>query len=181
MGMMAKMRGLAPAFIITVGALFVLFMVISDSNVLEALGGRTNNVGSVNGEDISYQEFVNAVDQQRENQKKQTGKEVDEQDMEQLRDQVWDALVTQKLLAEQIDKFGITVADEEIKEIILGENPPEFLKQNFIDSTGNFNRQVYEQALFDTRNKEALLQAEEFVRQNRLNEITEFNPCVYKH
>jgi len=170
MGMMAKMRGLAPAFIITVGALFVLFMVISDSNVLEALGGRTNNVGSVNGEGISYQEFVNAVDQQRENQKKQTGKEVDEQDMEQLRDQVWDALVTQKLLAEQIDKFGITVADEEIKEIILGENPPEFLKQNFIDSTGNFNRQVYEQALFDTRNKEALLQAEEFVRQNRLNE-----------
>ena len=167
---MAKMRGLAPAFIITVGALFVLFMVISDSNVLEALGGRTNNVGSVNGEDISYQEFVNAVDQQRENQKKQTGKEVDEQDMEQLRDQVWDALVTQKLLAEQIDKFGITVPDEEIKEIILGENPPEFLKQNFIDSTGNFNRQVYEQALFDPRNKEALLQAEEFVRQNRLNE-----------
>ncbi|OGU83350.1 MAG: hypothetical protein A2254_04700 [Ignavibacteria bacterium RIFOXYA2_FULL_35_9] len=137
---------------------------------MEALGGRTNNVGSVNGEDISYQEFVNAVDQQRENQKKQTGKEVDEQDMEQLRDQVWDALVTQKLLAEQIDKFGITVPDEEIKEIILGENPPEFLKQNFIDSTGNFNRQVYEQALFDPRNKEALLQAEEFVRQNRLNE-----------
>ena len=78
MGMMAKMRGLAPAFIITVGALFVLFMVISDSNVLEALGGRTNNVGSINGEDISYQEFVNAVDQQRENQKKQTGKDVDE-------------------------------------------------------------------------------------------------------
>ncbi|HAB51706.1 MAG TPA: hypothetical protein DCE80_05985, partial [Ignavibacteriales bacterium] len=31
-------------------------------------------------------------------------------------------------------------------------------------------RQVYEQALFDPRNKEALLQAEEFVRQNRLNE-----------
>ena len=167
---MAKMRGLAPAFIITVGALFVLFMVISDSNVMEALGGRTNNVGSVDGEDISYQEFVNAVDQQRENQKKQTGKDVDEENLEQLRDQVWDALVTQKILANEIDKFGITVSDEEIKEIILGDNPPEFLKQNFIDSTGNFNRQVYEQALFDARNKEALLQAEEFVRQNRMNE-----------
>jgi parvulin-like peptidyl-prolyl isomerase len=170
MGMMAKMRGLAPAFIITVGALFVLFMVISDSRILEAIGGKTNNVGSINGEDISYQDFVKAVDQQRENQKKQTGKDVDEQNMEQLRDQVWDALVTQKLLAEQIDKFGITVSDEEVKEIILGENPPQFLKQNFIDSTGNFNRQLYEQALFDPRNKAALVQAEEFVRQNRLNE-----------
>ena len=50
MAMMAKMRSLAPAFIITVGALFVLFMIISDSNVLEALGGRTNYVGSVNGD-----------------------------------------------------------------------------------------------------------------------------------
>lgn len=167
---MAKMRGLAPAFIITVGALFVLFMVISDSRILEALGGKTNNVGSVNGEDISYQEFVKAVDQQRENQKKQTGKDVDEQNLEQLREQVWDALVTQKLLAEQIDKFGITVSDEEIKDIILGENPPDFLKQNFIDSTGKFNRQAYDQAIFDQRNKAALLQAEEYVRQNRLNE-----------
>lgn len=167
---MAKMRGLAPAFIITVGALFVLFMVISDSNVLEALGGKSNNVGSINGEDISYQEFASAVDQQRENQKKQTGKDVDEQNLEQLRDQVWDALVTQKLLAEQIDKLGLIVSEDEIKEVILGENPPEFLKQNFIDSTGNFNRQMYEQALFDPRNKEALVQAEEYVRQNRLNE-----------
>ena len=41
MAMMAKMRSLAPAFILTVGVLFVLFMVISDSNVMEALGGRT--------------------------------------------------------------------------------------------------------------------------------------------
>lgn len=168
--MMAKMRGLAPAFIITVGALFVLFMVISDSNVLEALGGRTNNIGSVNGEDITYQEFVNAVDQQRENQKKQTGKDVDEQNMEQIRDQVWDALVTQKLLAEQIEKLGISVSEDEIREIILGDNPPEFLKQNFIDSLGNFNRQAYEQALFDPRNKTALVQAEDYVRQNRLTE-----------
>lgn len=170
MGMMAKMRGLAPAFIITVGALFVLFMVISDSNVLEALGGSTNNVGSVNGDDISYQEFVNAVEQQRENQKKQTGKDVDEQNMEQIRDQVWDALVTQKLLAEQIEKFGIKVSDEEIKEAILSENPPDFLKQNFIDSLGNFNRQAYEQAIYDPRNKAALVQAEDYIRQNKLNE-----------
>ncbi len=38
-------------------------MVISDSNVLEALGGggRTNNIGSVNGENITYQEFQTAV------------------------------------------------------------------------------------------------------------------------
>lgn len=171
MAMMAKMRSLAPAFILTVGGLFVLFMVISDSNVLQAIGGgRTNNIGSVNGEDITYQEFQAALDQQLENQKKQTGKDLDELQTDQIREQVWDAVITQKIFGQLIKDYGISVSDEEIKDIILGPNPPEFLKQNFIDSLGNFNRQIYEQALFDPQNKAALVQAEGLVRQERLKQ-----------
>ncbi len=172
MAMMAKMRSLAPVFILTVGGLFVLFMVISDSNVLEVIGGgsRTNNIGSVNGENITYQEFQNALDQQIENQKRQTGKEPDEAQVEQIREQVWDAVVTQKIFTQLIEKYEITVSDQEIKDVILGENPPDFLKQNFIDSLGNFNKQLYEQAIFDPQNKQALIQAEELVRQSRLTQ-----------
>ncbi|MGE5860453.1 MAG: peptidylprolyl isomerase [Ignavibacteria bacterium] len=171
MGMMARMRSLAPAFIITVGALFVLFMVISDSNVLEALGGgRSNVIGKINGKEITYQEFNEAVDRQRENQKAQTGKDIDEENMDQVREQVWDAMVTQTLLEEQMEKFGISVSDSEITQIILSDNPPEFLKQNFIDSMGRFNRQLYEQAIFDPQNKAALVNAEDLVRQSKQGE-----------
>ena len=128
-------------------------MIISDSNVLEVLGGgRTNNVGSVNGEDITYQEFQTALDQQIENQKKQTGKDLEEAQIDQIREQVWDAVITQKILSQLIKKYGITVTDQEIKDVILGDNPPDFLKQNFIDSLGNFNKQLYEQAIFDPQN-----------------------------
>jgi len=88
MAMMARMRSLAPAFILSVGVLFVLFMVISDSNVMEALGGRSNDVGSVNGEKISYQEFATDVDRELENMKSQSGKDVDAEQMPQIRDQV---------------------------------------------------------------------------------------------
>ncbi|NCQ18947.1 MAG: hypothetical protein GW805_11550 [Ignavibacteria bacterium] len=167
---MAKMRSLAPAFILSVGVLFVLFMVISDSNVLEALGARSNNVGSVNGKDISYQEFSNFLDRAIENQKAQTGQEIPEENMDQFRDQVWDAIVTQTLTEYQIKKFGIKVTDEEVRDYILGPNPPEFLKKNFIDSTGKFNREMYESALFDARNKKALVEAEEVVRQQLLSQ-----------
>ncbi len=169
MAMMAKMRSLAPAFIITVGVLFVLFMVISDSNVMEALGGRTNNVGSINGVDITYQEFQAALDQQRE-VRRQSGQEVDDEQIDQFRNQVWDFVVSQILIEQQVKRLGITVSDEEIKDIILGDNPPTFLKQNFIDSVGNFNRELYENALFDPQNEQALINAEESVRQFRLNE-----------
>lgn len=170
MPMMARMRSLAPVFIISVGAIFVLFMVISDSNVLEALGGRANYVGKVDGEEISYQDFNNVLERQREQMTKQNGEDLTEEQTLQLRNQVWEALVTQILLKREINKYGITVSDQEVKDIILGDNPPDFLKQNFIDSTGKFNRQLYETALFDPRNKDVLIQAEEGVRQTRLNE-----------
>ncbi len=170
MPMMAKMRSLAPAFIISVGALFVLFMVMSDSNVLEALGGHANYIGKVDGEEISYQDFNNVLERQREQLRKQNGEDLNEEQTLQLRNQVWDAMVTQILLKQEINKYGISVSDQEIKDIILGDNPPDFLKQNFIDSTGKFNRQLYESALFDPRNKDVLIQAEEGVRQTRLNQ-----------
>jgi peptidyl-prolyl cis-trans isomerase D len=170
MPMMAKMRSLAPAFILTVGGLFVLFMVVSDSNVLEALGGgRTNTIGTVNGVDITYPEFLERFEQQREAQQNQTGQDLTEDDIERLRDQVWDAMVTSILFQQMIDEYGLTVSDDEIRDEILGENPPDFLKQNFIDSLGAFNRQLYEEAIFDPRNREPLLQAEEFVRQTKLS------------
>jgi len=170
MAMMAKMRSLAPAFIITVGALFVLFMVISDSNVLEALGGRTNDVGSVNGDAISYQEYQAALERQRESTRQQTGNDIPDEQMDQFRDQVWESLVTEKLITDEVERLGITVSDQEIKDIILGDDPPAFLKQNFIDSLGNFNRAMYEEAIFNPQNEKILLQTEEIVKQSRYRE-----------
>lgn len=170
MGMMARMRDLAPAFIITVGVLFVLFMVIADSQLLENFGGPTQNVGTVNGKDITFQEFSNFVDRAAENQKAQTGQDIELEQMDQFRDQVWDAIVTQTLTEQQIKKFGIVVADQEIRDVIISDNPPEFLRQNFIDSLGRFNREAYETAIFDARNKDALIEAEEVVRQQLLSQ-----------
>lgn len=169
MAMMAKMRNLAPAFIIAVGGIFVLFMVISDSRVLQIFGQRSNDVGSVNGNPISYKQFSTLVEQARQRQKEQTGKDIEEENTDAFNDQIWDALVTQELIKEQIEKFGITVTGEEINDIIFGANPPDFLKRQFIDSLGRFNKQLYETTI-QRQKKEVLLAIEEQVRQTRLQE-----------
>jgi len=169
MAVMAKFRDLAPAFIITVGVLFVLFMIISDSNVLEAIGGRSQNVGSVNGKNISYQEYNNYVDQMME-RSKQMGQEISPENMDQFRDQIWDQLVTLKLSDELLSKYGVIVTDQEVRDMIVGDNPPDFLKSNFIDSLGRFNKEAYLGAIFDKRNAQILVQAEELVRQQLLNQ-----------
>lgn len=165
--MMGKMRSLAPWFILTVGGLFVLFMVLSDSNLASFVGQQRNIIGSINGFDVTYQEFSKTLENAKSIQQQQ-GREIEESQMAIFRDQVWDAVVSQKLLADKIEEFGITVTDEEVQDVLLGPNPPADLRQSFIDSTGNFNREMYETALFDPRNKEILLQLEDRVRQEKM-------------
>ncbi|MBK8945241.1 MAG: peptidylprolyl isomerase [Ignavibacteriae bacterium] len=165
MGMMARMRSLAPWFIITVGGLFVLFMVLSDSRVSDIIATRSNDVGSINGISVSYQEYSNLIEQYRKDQQQRTGQEIPETQMDAFRDQVWENLVSQKLIDEKIKELGITVTDQEILDIIQGPNPPQIITQYFVDSTGKFNRQAYDQAIYDPQNKEAMVQTENIVRQ----------------
>ncbi len=170
MGMMAKMRSLAPWFIITVGGLFVLFMVLSDSQIVNIMGQRSNNIGYVNGEPITYQQFSNYLDVARQQQQTQSGQDLDETQMEMLRDEVWKAFINQLLINEKIDDYGIVVTDEEVRNQILGPNPPAFLRQSFLDSNGVFNRQAYEAALRNPQNEQAVIQAEDRVRQQKIQE-----------
>ncbi|MGD8780399.1 MAG: peptidylprolyl isomerase [Ignavibacteria bacterium] len=170
MGMMAKMRSLAPWFIITVGGLFVLFMVLSDARISDVIGRRSNYVGTINGYEVSYQEYSRYVETARQNQVAQTGQEIDESQMDLFRDQVWDIIVNQRLVEEKIEELGISVTPDEIRDVLLGDNPPQFLINNFIDSTGAFNRQAYEAALFNPSNKEILVQLEEQVSQQKIQE-----------
>ncbi len=169
MGMMARMRNLAPWFIISVGGIFILYMALMDTKVMEIFGARSNNVGSINGRDVTYQEYAAAIERYRENQQRQ-GMQIDENQMESVREQTWEALVTQILLEQKIEEFGIKVTDQELVDIITGPNPPQFLTQYFTDSLGNFNRQAYDAAIRDRRNSSAMVQAEEVLRQQLLQE-----------
>ncbi|MBN1299614.1 MAG: peptidylprolyl isomerase, partial [Melioribacteraceae bacterium] len=163
-----RMRSLAPWFIITVGGLFVLFMVLSDSRITDIITQRSNNIGSVNGEDITYQEFTNVLEQYRQFQVNQTGQEIPENQMEMLRENAWQLLVNQRLLRMKIDELGLTVTDEEVREALLGPNPPASVTQYFVDSTGSFNREAYEAAIYNPQNKQAMIQVEEQVRDELL-------------
>jgi peptidyl-prolyl cis-trans isomerase D len=175
MGMMARMRSLAPWFIILVGGLFVLFMVLSDSKLSNIVTAKSNNVGSINGKEISYQEYSNLVEQYRKEQAQRSGQEIPETQMDAFRDQVWESLVSQKLIEEKVKQLGLTVTDQEIADVIQGPNPPQIITQYFVDSTGKFNRQAYDRAIYDPQNKKNMVQVEEMVRQQLLQQkLTSF-------
>ncbi|MFM7773716.1 MAG: SurA N-terminal domain-containing protein, partial [Candidatus Kapaibacterium sp.] len=150
---MHRIRTLSPVIITTVMVLFLLLMVKPD-NLEETIntikrGGGNASVGSVNGEEISRSELdtrvADIIEQQR-NQAKQQGKEDVDIDEASIRQQVWDQLVQEKLLAQEAKNAGLTVSIDEVADLLF-ENPPEYLRNAFKDSSGTFMRSVYEKLL----------------------------------
>src|ERR1041385_3712929 len=175
MPFMTKIReNLTTPFAVFAG-LFVVYIVLDWGMDItgrrhQARTQEGSEVGKIDGEPIAYKDFSDIVRQAAENQKTQTGTEPDENQMRSIRDQVWNSLVEQRLFDEAAKEFNISVTDQELVDWVKGDNPPDFLRTQFMDSTGTFDRQRYESALTDPRNKKQLLSVEDFLRRQRLRD-----------
>ncbi len=148
MPIMTRMRESMPVILFGLLIAFLITIIFEwGMDYLGMSGGQSNFIGEVEGKKITSQEYNELVKQATDNQKQQTGNEPDENQQKQLRQQVWDQLVTQRLVELQIAKLGLKVPDQEIIDWVRGENPPEDLKRNFVDSTGTFRRDMYDQFL----------------------------------
>jgi peptidyl-prolyl cis-trans isomerase D len=147
MGTMEKMRQTSPYFLAAFAVLFVGFMVASDADIGNLIGRRGSNVqteviGKINGEKILYKDFDAKVKEAREAKLKQAKDPNAQIDEDQLINQVWSQIVDETLLNQEAKKAGVIVTDDEIRDMMLN-NPPESLKRSFMDSSGNFNKQLY--------------------------------------
>lgn len=171
MAIMTRMRDSMPVILIGLVVAFVLTIIFEwGMDYLGLQSQRSEYVGKVNGRTITYPEFTEMVRQAVENQKAQTNQEPDETQLTQIREQVWNNLVNQILIEEEMERMGIRVTDEEIVEWVHGPNPPEFLRRQFTDSTGVFNRAAYENAIREPQNREVWITVEQMLRQQRANE-----------
>ena len=172
MAVLNDIREKSPKFIIAGAAVIFIVLIIFDWGLdltgrRGRGGGQSEVLGKVNGKEVSYKQFSELVRRTAENQKKQQGSEIDDETERQIRSQVWTQLVDEMLIEQEIDRLGITVTDQEIRDIVNGQNPPDFLVKQFTDSTGTFRRDAYQQAMRDPQNKSAWIQVEEMLRQEQ--------------
>lgn len=100
---------------------------------------KSTTIGKVNGESIDYMEYENAVSM-REMEMKRQNANLDETTQGYVRDQVWNQLVNDKILADINEKLGITVTKAELNDLLTGANPDPIVKQSFTNpETGIFN------------------------------------------
>jgi parvulin-like peptidyl-prolyl isomerase len=142
MGIISRMRDISPYMLVIFVVSFIAFMVASDSNIGTILNSSSTGsvVGTINGEEVSYQEFELRVKEQADMQRQQNPQaEVDENI---IRQAVWDQFVEEALIRQAGQEAGIKVTQDEVLDIML-DSPPEYLTRNFTDSSGTFNRQAY--------------------------------------
>jgi len=169
-GIMNKLRDKMPVIIIIVIVAFLATIVFEWGMNLLGLREDRQLFAKVNGEEISYQQFEQAVEQQTAQMRQQNnGKDIDDATMQQIRDQVWNGLITQTITKEAMKKYNITVSDKEILDWIYNrpDQLPDPIKKNFMDSTGTFNVGFYQQAL-GMKTKEATTfwtQVEAYLRE----------------
>jgi peptidyl-prolyl cis-trans isomerase D len=172
MPLMTQIRNHLSKAFAALAVFFIAYMVLDWGMDLAGRKAQGNEevVGEVNGQNIDYREFSEAVQRALDAQKKQTGADADDETQRQVRSQVWNQMVDQILFNHEIKRLGIKVTDQEIIDWVQGPNPPEMLVNQFKDSTGTFRRDAYYAAMRDPQNKQAWIQVEEVLRQQRLQE-----------
>jgi parvulin-like peptidyl-prolyl isomerase len=172
MSLMTKMRDNMAGIFAVFAVMFILYIIFDWGMDLLSRRSRQQGdvVGRVNGYAIHSRELSDIIKNLSESQKQQAGRDVDEESSRQLRDQAWSMLVNQIIIDGEVRKLGLSVTDQELIDWVRGDEPPEFLKRQFTDSAGIFNRAAYEAALDDPQNSAVWVQVEAALRKQRLQE-----------
>ncbi|MCJ8163724.1 SurA N-terminal domain-containing protein [Pontibacter sp. E15-1] len=105
------------------------------------LGNDTNTVGEIAGEEIDYQEFDQVLQQAKADYENRTGRAANEGELAMLREQAWNQLIFKIALQKEYDRLGITVTEEELADMVQGNNIHPSVKQAFTNpQTGEFDR-----------------------------------------
>jgi peptidyl-prolyl cis-trans isomerase D len=123
---------------------FGLFAFIAEEAFRSCESSKNNDrqqVGEVLGEKISVNDFQKLVDEYSDVIKMQQGTEnIPEDQMNQVKDMVWNTYVQSKLVEKEAKKLGLTVTDEEMQNILNEGTNPMLLQTPFVNQqTGRFD------------------------------------------
>ena len=140
--------------------LFVLSMsiggLVGGVNIIDELLGRSNPnevIGVVNGEKIPPEYFNELVSQQLVGLRT-SGQEITDNQLDAIREQVWNGIVRDVLMQSAIKEMDIKATNEEVI-FHLRNNPPTFLRsQTIFQTDGLFDPTKYLQAIDNPQGNE---------------------------
>ncbi len=167
MGVMEKMRNSTASILWILIFSFGVLWVLADVDFFSGLTQGPSNLGEVNGDPITFEEYNNRVSFYTDQFSRQTGTAMTPEMRTLYENQAWEDLVAARLIQQKMNELGITVTDNELIEMITGQNPDPFIRQQFADADGNIDRIALRAAIEAPENSAAWIMIEQQLRDNR--------------
>jgi peptidyl-prolyl cis-trans isomerase D len=144
--MMQAFRNAAKPIMVVVAITFFAWLVLDLSGITGGTGLLTNtSVGKVNGQSVDARTYQTIVQQSIDARQQQTPGTLGLEDYKQVRDEVWDQIVQDRVLAAEYHRRGIRVGEDEIVQAIRNspltefQNVPDFQTDSQFD-LGKYQR-----------------------------------------
>ncbi|NNF02119.1 MAG: hypothetical protein HKN22_05505, partial [Bacteroidia bacterium] len=139
-GSIRKRAGLLIGIIAFALIAFILSDLLNSNSSLLS-GGAETDVAIIKGEKIDVRDFESDVNELIESYKRNNQVATVEQEIvEQIREQAWSDMVNERLLGSQYKQIGLHLGPAELFDMFTGQNPPPQIRQAFTDpATGQFN------------------------------------------
>ena len=142
MAAIGKIRSWGPVLATVIGLALFAFIAEEMFRSCEATSNeKRQQVGEVLGKKISVQEFQSLVDEYQSVIKMTQGRDnLSEEEMNQVKDQVWQQFVNNTIMEAEAKKLGLTVTDEELQNILKAGTNPMLMQTPFVNQqTGRFD------------------------------------------
>ena len=173
MAALGKIRSRGITLIVIIG--LGLFAFIAEEAFRSCESTRNNQrqqIGEVLGEKINYEEFAKLVEEVQQAMKMQGQENLNDDQMNQVRDQVWQNYIQYKIVENECKKLGLTVTDQEMQDVLNQGTNQMLLSTPFVNrQTGRFDANQLKQFLAQYKGAQA----------NMNPQVAEQMQTVYKY
>ena len=158
MAAIGKIRSWGPVLATVIGLALFAFIAEEMFRSCEATSNeKRQQVGEVLGKKISVQDFQSLVDEYQEVIKMTQGRDnLSEEELNQVKDQVWQQFVSNTVIETECSKVGLTVTDEELQNVLKTGTNPMLLQTPFVNQqTGRFDATQLTKFLADYKKLQA--------------------------
>lgn len=144
MATLEKIRSKAVLLVVVIGLALLAFIIGDFLNSGQSFFMMNQNkVATVNGKSIGVEEFqqrVNARTEQMQAMYQQNGMAMPDGISSNIQMEVYEQMINEELMNEELDKLGITVSDAELQDMLTGDNiHPEIVRAFTDPATGAFD------------------------------------------
>ena len=157
MATLQKIRTRGPLLVAVIGIALFAFVAGDAWKAIQPHQGR-QDIGEVNGEAISAQDYQTLVDEYSEVIKmSQNISALNDDQLTQIKDQVWQSYINNKLIEAEAKKLGLQVSDAEILDVIEQGVHPLLMQTPFRNpQTGAFDKDMLKKFLVEYENANQL-------------------------